>query len=115
MAGPRSPKGRAREAVARRGGEDPGTVQELCELDHENAFQLTVATILSAQTTDARVNLVTPELFRRWPDPAALAGADTAEVEEVLHTTGFFRQKTKSVQGMSRILLEDHGGEVPTA
>ena len=114
MARPRSPKGRARETFERLAGEYPGTAKELCELDHEDAFQLTVATILSAQTTDARVNTVTPEVFRRWPDAKALAGADPAELEDVLHPTGFFRQKAKSVQGMARILLEDHDGEVPT-
>ena len=93
----------------------PGTARELCELDHQDAFRLLVATILSAQTTDVRVNAVTPELFRRWPDAAALAAAPTAEVEAVLQPTGFFRQKTKSVQGMARALLERFGGEVPHA
>jgi endonuclease-3 len=111
---PRSAKGRARETFARLTPLYPGTAKELCELDHENAFQLTVATILSAQTTDARVNTVTPVLFAKWPDAQALAGADIGELEEVLHPTGFFRQKAKSVQGMARILLEEHGGEVPT-
>jgi endonuclease-3 len=115
MARPRSPKGRARETFVRLADEYPGSVQELCELDHRNAFELTVATILSAQTTDARVNTVTPVLFARWPDAPALAGADLLELEEVLHPTGFFRQKAKSVQGMARLLLEEHGGEVPTA
>ena len=112
---PRSPKGRAREAFARLGELYPGTAKELCELDHEDAFQLLVATILSAQTTDARVNLVTPEVFRRWPDAAALAAAEVGEVETVLQSTGFYRQKTKSVQGMARVLLERFGGEVPHA
>ena len=113
MARPRSAKGRARETFARLSEVHPGTAKELCELDHENAFQLTTATILSAQTTDVRVNMVTPELFGRWPDPEALAGAPTEEVETVLQSTGFFRQKTKSVQGMSRRLLDEFGGEVP--
>ena len=112
---PRSPKGRAREIYARLEPVYPGTAKELCELDHESAFQLLTATILSAQTTDARVNMVTPELFRRWPTPEALASAPVEEVEEVLKTTGFFRQKTKSVQGMARALLERFGGEVPHA
>jgi endonuclease-3 len=94
--------------------EFPGTARELCELHHENPFQLLVATILSAQTTDARVNTVTPEVFRRWPDPARLAEAPVVELEEVLHPTGFFRQKAKSLLGMSVRLLEHHGGEVPT-
>ena len=115
MAGrPRTPKGRARETFARLSEEYPGTAKELCELDHETPFQLLVATILSAQTTDARVNTVTPVLFARWPDPGALAAADPTDLEAVLHPTGFFRQKAKSVQGMARLLLERHGGEVPT-
>ena len=114
MARPRTPKGRARETFERLGEVYPGTAKELCELDFETPFQLTVATILSAQTTDARVNMVTPVLFSKWPDAAALASADTGEVEEVLRSTGFYRQKTKSVQGMARLLLEQHGGEVPT-
>jgi endonuclease-3 len=111
---PRTPKGRARETFERLAEVYPGTAKELCELDHESPFQLTVATILSAQTTDARVNMVTPVLFSKWPDATALASADTTEVEEVLKSTGFFRQKTKSVQGMARLLLERHGGDVPT-
>jgi endonuclease-3 len=115
MARPRSPKGRAREALARLADVYPGTVKELCELDHESAFQLLIATILSAQTTDVRVNTVTPELFRRWPDAAALAGADTAELEAVLQPTGFFRQKAKSVQTTARLLCERFDGEVPHA
>ena len=91
----------------------PGTPKELCELDHENAFELLVATILSAQTTDARVNTVTPELFSRWPTAAALAEADRDELETVLQPTGFFRQKAKSLQGMARMLCERFAGEVP--
>jgi endonuclease-3 len=84
-----------------------------CELDHKNAFELVVATILSAQSTDKRVNMVTPEVFRRWPDAAALAAADPAELEQVIHSTGFFRNKAKSLLGMARRLVEHHGGEVP--
>lgn len=84
-----------------------------CELNHENAFQLIVATILSAQCTDERVNMVTPELFRRWPDAGALAGADQGELEKVIHSTGFFRNKAKNLLGMARKLVELHGGEVP--
>ena len=114
MARPRTPKGRARETFDRLGEVYPGTAKELCELDFETPFQLTVATILSAQTTDVRVNMVTPVLFSKWPDAAALASADTGEVEEVLRSTGFYRQKTKSVQAMARLLLEEHDGEVPT-
>jgi endonuclease-3 len=115
MGKPRSAKGRARLTFERLSELYPGTAKELCELDHTDAFQLTTATILSAQTTDVRVNMVTPVLFGRWPTPDALAGAPVAEVEEVLQSTGFFRQKTKSVQGMSRMLLDDFGGEVPHA
>ncbi|WP_436795696.1 endonuclease III domain-containing protein [Actinospongicola halichondriae] len=91
----------------------PGSAVDLCELDHRNPFELLVATILSAQCTDERVNLTTPEVFRRWPDAESLAGADTLELEEVIHGTGFFRQKAKSLQGMATRLLDEHGGEVP--
>jgi len=72
-----------------------------------------VATILSAQCTDARVNLVTPVLFKRWPNAKKLAGADPAELEDVIRSTGFFRNKTKSLLGMARTLVERYGGEVP--
>lgn len=70
-----------------------------CELDHRNAFELAVATVLSAQCTDKRVNMVTPELFRRWPTPAALAEASLEEIEDVIRSTGFYRNKAKSIQG----------------
>lgn len=93
--------------------EYPGSPVDLCELDHRNPFELLVATILSAQCTDERVNMTTPEVFRRWPDAEALAGSDVAQLEEVIHATGFFRQKAKSLQGMARKLLDDHGGDVP--
>ena len=115
MAKPRSPKGRARETVARLGVEYPGTAAELCALDHHDAFQLLTATILSAQCTDERVNMVTPEVFRRWPTPADLAGAEPGEVEEVIKSTGFFRSKTKSLIGMATALEKDYGGRVPHA
>ncbi len=97
------------------GEEYPGTATELCALEHQGAFQLLVATILSAQTTDERVNSVTPALFARFPTPAALAAADAAEVERLIHPTGFFRQKTKSLLGMARAVVEDHDGEVPAS
>ncbi len=84
-----------------------------CELDFENPFQLAVATILSAQTTDVRVNMVTPELFRRFPDAKALAGARQEEVEEIVRTTGFYRNKAKNIIGFARGLLEEHDGVVP--
>lgn len=84
-----------------------------CALIHNSPFELIVATILSAQCTDARVNMVTPELFRRWPSPAALAGAPQAELEKVIQSTGFFRAKATNLLGMARGLVERHGGEVP--
>lgn len=84
-----------------------------CELDHQNVFQLLVATVLSAQSTDVGVNRVTPELFRRWPTPAALASAAPADVEGVLARLGMYRQKTKNVIGLSQQLVSEHGGEVP--
>jgi endonuclease-3 len=85
-----------------------------CELDHRNAFELLVATILSAQCTDARVNLVTPALFRKYPTAQKLAEADPENVQELIQSTGFFRAKTKSLLGMSRALVADHGGAVPS-
>lgn len=83
------------------------------ELDFENPFQLVVATVLSAQTTDLRVNQTTPALFAKYPTPEDLAAANPEEVEEILRPTGFFRAKTKSVIGLSKALAEDFGGEVP--
>jgi endonuclease-3 len=83
------------------------------ELHFRSAFELLVATILSAQATDAGVNQVTPALFAAFPDARALAAAPAEEVERLVHSTGFFRQKTKSLLGMSRALVEHHGGEVP--
>lgn len=84
-----------------------------CELEHRNPFELIVATVLSAQSTDVMVNKITPELFRRWPGPKELAGADPSEVEKVLSKIGMFRQKTKNVVGLSKLLVEKHGGVVP--
>jgi endonuclease-3 len=84
-----------------------------CELDYQNPYQLLVATILSAQCTDVRVNLVTPAVFARYPSPEALASASLAEVEELIRSTGFFRNKAKSLIGMARGLVADHNGEVP--
>jgi len=86
-----------------------------CELDHENPYQLLVATILSAQCTDARVNMVTPAVFARYPEPEDLAVANPLELEELIHSTGFYRNKAKSLLGMANALVERHGGEVPTA
>src|SRR5881296_1580096 len=115
MARPRTPKGRARETMARLAEEYPGTATDLCALQHENPFQLLVATILSAQTTDERVNMVTPELFAKYPTPADLAAADPGDVERIVQSTGFFRSKTKSLIGMAQALEDRYGGEVPTA
>lgn len=84
-----------------------------CELDYADPFQLLIATQLSAQSTDATVNRVTPTLFARWPDARALAAADPAEVEQVLKPTGFFRQKTKNAIATAKLLVERWGGEVP--
>lgn len=84
-----------------------------CALHRESPFQLLVATILSAQCTDARVNAVTPELFRRFPDAAALAGAEQAQVEELIRSTGFFRAKATNLIGCAKALVETHGGGVP--
>ena len=85
----------------------------VCELHHRNAFELLAATILSAQCTDARVNLVTPVLFARYPSPADLAAADQGELEEIIRPTGFFRNKSKSLIGMAAAVLDRFGGEVP--
>lgn len=84
-----------------------------CELNHRNAFELLCATILSAQCTDARVNLVTPELFRRYPDAEALAVARPEDVEDIIRSTGFFRNKTRSLIGMANAVVERHGGHIP--
>lgn len=83
------------------------------ELHHRNAFELLVATILSAQSTDQRVNMVTPALFKRYPDARALAKATTAELEPQILSTGFFRAKSRSLLGMAKALVQQHGGEVP--
>ena len=84
-----------------------------CALTHSSAYQLGVATILSAQTTDVRVNLVTPALFERYPKPAHLADARPEDVEEIIRSTGFYRNKTKNIIGFAQGVTEDHGGEVP--
>jgi endonuclease-3 len=109
---PRSPKGRARAVHELLQVAYPEAV---CELDHTNAFELLTATILSAQCTDARVNMVTPVLFERFPTPEDLAVADPEEVEEIIRSTGFYKAKTRSITGMARALVERHHGEVPGA
>ncbi len=85
----------------------------VCALNHRSAWELTVATILSAQSTDAGVNLATPELFRLFPTPQALAAANPAAIEELIHRTGFYRAKTRSIMGAARVVTERFGGEVP--
>ena len=113
---PRPPRSRkdlqahAAEAYARLSRAHPDAH---CELVYETPLQLLVATILSAQCTDKRVNMVTPGLFRRYPDARALAAASPEEMEEAVRTTGFFRNKAKSIIAMANALLERHGGEVP--
>lgn len=84
-----------------------------CALVHRSAFELLVSTILSAQSTDETVNRVTPALFAAYPDAAALAAADRSDVERLVHSTGFFRNKAKSIQGAAAVILERFGGEVP--
>ena len=85
-----------------------------CALHHDGAYQLLVATILSAQCTDVRVNMVTPALFRRYPDAHAMARADLDELQEIIRSTGFFRNKSKSLQGAARRLVDEFDGEVPS-
>src|SRR5215471_6095179 len=84
-----------------------------CELDRENPFQLLCATILSAQCTDERVNMVTPDLFRQYPTPEAMAKAPLPKLERIIRSTGFFRQKAKSLKGSAALLLQQHAGDIP--
>ncbi|MFJ3823205.1 endonuclease III [Streptomyces nodosus] len=112
------PSGESRTALVRRARRIDRELAEVYpyahpELDFENPFQLIIATVLSAQTTDLRVNQTTPALFARYPTPEDLAAANPEEVEEILRPTGFFRAKTKSVIGLSKVLVEEFGGEVP--
>lgn len=102
----------ARRILAALQKQHPGADTELA---HRNAFELLVATILSAQSTDQRVNQVSPSLFAKYPDAARLAGADSAELETLIHSTGFFRQKARSLLGMASALVTEHGGEVPAS
>ncbi|MGH9080216.1 MAG: endonuclease III [Acidimicrobiales bacterium] len=114
MARPRSPAGRARTANARLADAYPGTAEELCALEHEGPFQLLAATILSAQCTDERVNMTTPELFARYPDALSMAAAEPAEMEALVRPTGFFRSKSTSLVGMATALVDRFGCQVPT-
>jgi len=113
VAGPRTAKGRAGRCVERLAEEYPGTTRDLCELDFETPFQLLVATVLSAQTTDVRVNEVSPSVFAGYPTPAELGAADPAELEELIHSTGFFRSKAKSLIGLGTALDTRFAGQVP--
>ena len=108
--GKEAKRARAAEVVARLKRAYPDA---RCSLAFQNPFQLLVATILSAQCTDERVNQVTPALFRRYPEPDDMAGAKTEELEELIRPTGFYRNKTKSLLGMSNALVERHRGRVP--
>jgi len=112
MAKPRTPKGRAQRTNDRLAREYPDAV---CELDHRNAFELLAATILSAQATDVGVNKATPGLFARFPDPWSLAEVEPEDVEPYVDTIGLFRQKSKSLVGMARMLIDEYDGEVPSA
>jgi endonuclease-3 len=103
-------KTRARKIIARLKREYPDAT---CALHHQNALQLVVATILSAQCTDARVNMVTPHLFAKYRTAADYASADPRILEQEIQSTGFFRNKTRSIIGMAQALVERHGGEVP--
>jgi endonuclease III len=119
----RSTKRAASKVVRRRKlrGDPRGVLERLSsaiehphvELAFDNPWQLLVAVILSAQSTDRRVNQVTPDVFHRWPDPAALAAASASEVEEVIKSTGFFRNKTKAIIGASALITQRFGGQVP--
>src|SRR5947199_1368055 len=84
-----------------------------CALNHSNAFELLIATILSAQCTDERVNIVTADLFRKYRGPADYVTVDQSELEKDIHSTGFFRNKSKSIQGACRLLIDEFGGEIP--
>ena len=103
-------KRRTKSIIARLKREFPDA---RCALDHANPLELLVATILSAQSTDARVNIVTPALFAKYTSAADYAAADPAALQSEIHSTGFFRNKTKSILGMAQALVERHGGQVP--
>ncbi|HMP07936.1 MAG TPA: endonuclease III, partial [Lacipirellulaceae bacterium] len=116
-----APARRPAEADAQRRARAARIVRQLardydeaeCALGHESAFELLVATILSAQCTDERVNMVTPGLFKKYPTPAAFAAAPLADIEKAIQSTGFYRNKAKNIQGCCRALVEQHGGRVP--
>ncbi len=111
----RARRERAAEIARRLGSEHPGSATDLCALRHDGPFQLLVATILSAQCTDERVNMVTPAVFARYPTAADLAAADPAELEEMIRSTGFFRAKTSHLLGMAQALDARFDGGFPPA
>ncbi len=111
MAKPRTPAGRAKEVARRLAELYPGAE---CELTHSNAYELLSATILSAQCTDARVNMVTPALFARYPTVDDLAAAEPSELEQIIRSTGFYQSKARNLIGMAQKVVADFGGEVPS-
>jgi endonuclease-3 len=110
MGKPRTPAGRAKEVASRLAVLYPGAE---CELNHSNPYELLAATILSAQCTDARVNMVTPALFKKYPTPLALSQANQEEVEVIVKSTGFYQSKAKNLIGMGRVVTENFGGVIP--
>ena len=112
MAKPRSPQGRTREVIVRLRDEYPDAH---CELDHRNPYELLAATILSAQCTDVRVNMVTPALFARFPSPEDLAVASSDEVEALVRSTGFYKNKARSLIGMAQALVDRFDSQVPSS
>ena len=109
----RRPRARARKIADRLAEAYPGSATELCALVHHNPFELLVATILSAQCTDERVNLVMPVLFKHYRTPQEMAGANREELEELIRSTGFFRSKATHILGASEAIVMRHSGEVP--
>lgn len=110
MGKPRTPAGRAKEVATRLADLYPGAE---CELNHSNPYELLAATILSAQCTDARVNMVTPALFKKYPTPLALSQANQEELEAIVKSTGFYQSKAKNLIGMGRVVTENFGGVIP--
>ena len=110
MPRPQTPKQQAKRILALLKKEYPDAA---CTLDHLNPFQLAIATILSAQCTDKRVNMVTGELFRRFPTPQHFAEAPLTEIEDAIHSTGFYHNKAKNIQNLCRILITQYKGEIP--
>lgn len=110
MGKPRTPAGRAKEVASRLAELYPGAE---CELTHSNPYELLAATILSAQCTDVRVNMVTPALFAKYPTPQDLADAHLGDVEQIVRSTGFYQSKAKNLIGMARAVMERFNGEIP--